>query len=177
MISHRSQKHHYIVKRREIELIRWQNQLAQLVQSSRSIENLEQCSYCLKNISRFQKEGNDLLNKWSAEIPVEEILRKKKFKSIEEKFPESKEISDRLNASLATCEKIRQDLLAKRAALLAAQQASPLEAPKIEASFQRTAHLESINVFNILPDLGAFSAGFDELEREYFHLKAEYDLT
>ena len=146
------QRDRYDEKLREIELIRWSNQLSPLLSHSPQL-NEQQATERLNTLSEIQTKGQKLAQTWQQTPLADEETR----------------CADRLNQALTTCDQLRQDLLDLKTAL-AVGDISAFNKEEQRAS--QTA-LELLDTFNALPDVGGFTAGFKKLEDEYFRLQSE----
>ncbi len=146
------QRDRYTGKLREIELIRWSNQLSPLLGHSPQL-NEQQTTERLNTLSEIQTKGQKLAQTWKQAPLADEETR----------------CADRLNQALTTCDQLRQDLLDLKTAL-AVGDISAFNKEEQRAS--QTA-LELLDTFNAMPDVGGFTAGFKKLEDEYFRLQSE----
>ena len=146
------QRDRYTEKLREIELIRWSNQLSPLLSHSPQL-NEQQATARLDMLGNIQTQGQQLAQTWKQTPLADEATR----------------CAERLNQALTTCDQLRQDLLDLKTAL-AVGDISAFNKEEQRAS--QTA-LELLDTFNALPDVGGFTAGFKKLEDEYFRLQSE----
>ena len=146
------QRDRYNGKLREIELIRWSNQLSPLLSHSPHLTE-QQAQERLEMLGKIQMQGQQLAQTWK-QTPLAD---------------EETHCADRLNQALTTCDQLRQDLLDLKTAL-AVGDISAFNKEEQRAS--QTA-LELLDTFNALPDVGGFTAGFKKLEDEYFRLQSE----
>ena len=149
------QRDRYTEKLREIELIRWSNQLSPILSYSPQL-NEQQTMERLELLGNIQTQGQKLAQTWKQTPLADEETR----------------CADRLNQALTTCDQLRQDLLDLKTAL-AVGDISAFNKEEQRAS--QTA-LELLDTFNALPDVGGFTAGFKKLEDEYFRLQSEDDV-
>ena len=146
------QRDRYTEKLREIELIRWSNQLSPILNYSPQL-NEKQATERLNTLSDIQTKGHKLAQKWKEDPLADEETR----------------CADRLNQALTTCDQLRQDLLDLKTALAVGDISA---FSKEEQRASQTA-LELLDTFNALPDVGGFTAGFKKLEDEYLRLQSE----
>ena len=146
------QRDRYTGKLREIELIRWSNQLLPLLSHSPQLSE-QQTTERLELLGDIQTQGQKLAQTWRQTPLADEETR----------------CADRLNQALTTCDQLRQDLLDLKTAL-AVGDISAFNKEEQRAS--QTA-LELLDTFNALPDVGGFTAGFKKLEDEYLRLQSE----
>ena len=146
------QRNRYFEKLREIELIRWSNQLSPLLSHSPNLTE-QQTTERLEMLDKIRTQGQQLAQIWEEDPLADEETR----------------CADRLNQALTTCDQLRQDLLDLKTAL-AVGDISAFNKEEQRAS--QTA-LELLDTFNALPDVGGFTAGFKKLEDEYFRLQSE----
>ena len=149
------QRDRYAEKLREIELIRWSNELSPLLSHSPQLTE-QQAAERLNALSNIQAQGQKLAQTWQQTPLADEETR----------------CADRLNQALTTCDQLRQDLLDLKTAL-AVGDISAFNKEEQRAS--QTA-LELLDTFNALPDVGGFTAGFKKLEDEYLRLQSEDDV-
>ena len=146
------QRDRYTGKLREIELIRWSNQLLPLLSHSPQLSE-QQTTERLELLGDIQTQGQKLAQTWRQTPLADEETR----------------CADRLNQALTTCDQLRQDLLDLKTALAVGDISA---FSKEEQRASQTA-LELLDTFNALPDVGGFTAGFKKLEDEYFRLQSE----
>ena len=146
------QRDRYAEKLREIELIRWSNQLSPLLSHSPHLTE-QQAQERLEMLGKIQTQGRRLAQTWQQTPLADEETR----------------CAERLGQALSTCDQLRQDLLDLKTAL-AVGDISAFNKEEQRAS--QTA-LELLDTFNALPDVGGFTAGFKKLEDEYFRLQSE----
>ena len=148
------QRDRYAGKLREIELIRWSNQLSPLLSHSSQLTE-QQATERLNTLSNIQTQGRKLSQTWQQTPLADEETR----------------CADRLNQALTTCDQLRQDLLDLKTAL-AVGDISAFDGEQRSSE----AALELLDLFNALPDVGGFTAGFKKLEDEYFRLQSEDEI-
>ena len=145
------QRDRYAGKLREIELIRWSNQLSPMLSHSSQLTE-QQATERLNTLSNIQTQGQKLAQTWR-QTPLSD---------------DETRCADRLNQALTTCDQLRQDLLDLKTAL-AVGDISAFDGEQRSSE----AALELLDLFNALPDVGGFTAGFKKLEDEYFRLQSE----
>jgi len=134
----------YILKLREIELIRLTSQIFTISVSYEFLGN-KRIEQRLQLLDNAQQQGQQLLQTWTqSPLNVEN----------------EQSCVERLQQTLSLCAQLRQDLLALKTVT-----------PK-HISMSKAAQ-ELLDTFNALPDVGGFTAGFKKLEDEYFRLQAE----
>ena len=146
------QRDRYTEKLREIELIRWGNQLSPLLSHSPNLTE-QQTTERLETLGKIRTQGQQLAQAWKQTPLVDEETR----------------CAARLNQALNNCDQLRQDLLDLKTALAVGDISA---FSKEEQRASQTA-LELLDTFNALPDVGGFTAGFKKLEDEYFRLQSE----
>ena len=146
------QRDRYTGKLREIELIRWSNQLSPLLSYSPQLTE-QQATNRLYTLSNIQTQGQKLAQIWKQTPLADEETR----------------CAEHLNQALTTCDQLRQDLLDLKTALAVGDISA---FSKEEQRASQTA-LELLDTFNALPDVGGFTAGFKKLEDEYLRLQSE----
>ena len=152
----------YAEKLREIELIRWINQLSPFLSYSRQLTE-QQVTERLELLNELQTQGQQLAQEWELAL-----------------LTDNSDCIERLRQALASCEQLRRNLFDLKTALvedkldlktaLVVGDISLID--KEEQSISEAA-LELQDMFNAMPDVGGFTAGFKKLEDEYFRLQSE----
>ena len=147
----------YAGKLREIELIRWSNQLSPLISRYTQIAYAE-VNQRLQRLDNAQQQGRHLLQTWTQTLLTGE---------------DGQRCVERLQQALSGCDQLRQDLLdMKTAAAIQGVSAFDQEQPAAPHP-----GLDALDVFNALPDVGLFTEGFKKLEEEYFRLQGEDEVN
>jgi hypothetical protein len=149
----------YRAKLWEIALIRWSNLLRPVVEDWQHI-TYDQCQAYLQEFTHIYENGNAFLHQW---------------KTAESVSASEKQCIARLQQALVVIRKLREAIQAKQIALTV-QGISRFDAGTSPLSSKEDS-FEELVIFSTLSDFHLFSSSFQELEKEYFRLKSEEEIS
>jgi broad specificity phosphatase PhoE len=152
--------HHtrYSTKLMEIELVRWQNKLRPLLTKLEAL-TYEQADARLKRLEGTIKDGEAMKATLKKQVGASDLT------------PEARAIAERVEETLASCQKIHEALVGHQA-VLALKGVGTLPDTLSPTSLP-TDELWKLEVFNIQVSITDFSSSFEELEAEYTRIQTE----
>jgi len=158
----RGQTARYQMKLTEISLVRWQNRLAPMLYGWEGL-SYEQNEARLRALESKRAAGSEIRS------------RIVEYRKVLGDTSDVRELSKRLDETIASYDKVREGLVARQA-VLALQGVSPVREALGPVSYPTAGKREG-EVFNAQVAITDFSSSFAELEAEYTRLQSEGDVA